>query len=112
MPEVVIAGDLNLHAETGNVYDVRNCTGDMTSVNDGAVQHVFASPTIEVVDVDDEEVTSTDHPLLNLRFRLSPATLPARAVSGCSSLAVVAVGVRPAPLTPTVVLPLSARRPG
>jgi endonuclease/exonuclease/phosphatase family metal-dependent hydrolase len=70
-PEVVVAGDFNLWAAPGQPNDVRNCLPpDYQRHSDDAVQQVFFSGTIQLVQGMFEPMKWTDHPMLYGRFRV------------------------------------------
>jgi endonuclease/exonuclease/phosphatase family metal-dependent hydrolase len=71
MPEVVVAGDLNLRAEPGQAYDVRGCAPAGYGIRgDGGPQQVFFSSGIQWLYSGNETMKFTDHPLLYGRFRV------------------------------------------
>jgi endonuclease/exonuclease/phosphatase family metal-dependent hydrolase len=71
MPEVIVAGDLNLLSQPGKAYDVRNCVpGGYEHVSDDVRQHVFFTRSIDWVGGRPEAMQFTDHPLLYQRFRV------------------------------------------
>lgn len=71
MPEVIVAGDLNLRLLPGDPYDVRNCApAAYTNKNDDWLQQVFFSQSIPWLEGRSEKMSWTDHPLLYQKFRL------------------------------------------
>jgi endonuclease/exonuclease/phosphatase family metal-dependent hydrolase len=71
MPEVIVAGDLNLRLLPGDPYDVRNCaSAAYLNKNDSWLQQVFFSQSIPWVEGRSEKMRWTDHPLLYQKFRL------------------------------------------
>jgi hypothetical protein len=70
MPEVVVAGDLNLLSRPGRPDDVRTCAPGYGYQGDNGRQHVFSSRGLQRVGGRVEDMRQTDHPLLYLRFRL------------------------------------------
>ncbi len=78
MPEVVVAGDLNLRIQPGDPYDLQQCgstSQDLANSNDGGVQHVYATRSINWAGGGTEAMAWTDHPLLYQGFRF-PAAVP------------------------------------
>jgi endonuclease/exonuclease/phosphatase family metal-dependent hydrolase len=71
MPEVIVAGDLNLRLLPGDPYDVRNCApAAYANRNDDWLQQVFFSQSIPWLEGRSEKMSWTDHPLLYQKFRL------------------------------------------
>jgi endonuclease/exonuclease/phosphatase family metal-dependent hydrolase len=70
MPEVIVAGDLNLRLLPGQPYDVRNCAPAYLNKNDDWLQQVFFSRSIPWVEGRSEKMRWTDHPLLYQKFRV------------------------------------------
>jgi hypothetical protein len=71
MPEVVVAGDFNLTAQSGTSHDVPGCmVPTYDRLSDGALQHVFFTRNVEWMQGRNEDMRWTDHPLLYERFRV------------------------------------------
>jgi endonuclease/exonuclease/phosphatase family metal-dependent hydrolase len=71
MPQVILAGDLNLRDLPGDRYDVRKCApNSYVNKNDNWLQQVFFSRTIPWVEGRFEKMRWTDHPMLYQEFRL------------------------------------------
>jgi endonuclease/exonuclease/phosphatase family metal-dependent hydrolase len=71
MPQVVLAGDLNLRSLPGDKYDVRKCApNSYVNKNDNWLQQVFFSRTMPWVEGRFEKMRWTDHPMLYQRFHL------------------------------------------
>jgi endonuclease/exonuclease/phosphatase family metal-dependent hydrolase len=70
-PEVIISGDFNLTAEPGKPQDVQNCAPPgYGRASDDALQQVFYTRNIQLVQVRHEPMNGTDHPLLYEQFRI------------------------------------------
>jgi endonuclease/exonuclease/phosphatase family metal-dependent hydrolase len=71
MPQVIVAGDLNLKDLPGKPNSVRDCApATYVNKNDGALQQVFFSHGIHWVQGRYEAMQWTDHPLLYEKFWL------------------------------------------
>lgn len=71
LPEVIVAGDLNLTSQPGTPHDVRDCVSTgYDRRSDDAVQQVFFTRTIRQVRGRSEHMRWTDHPLLYELFRV------------------------------------------
>jgi len=69
-PQVIVAGDFNLTSAPGTPNDVQNCAPPgYDRQGDGALQQVFYTRTIQLVDSRYEPMRWTDHPLLYAQFR-------------------------------------------
>ncbi len=70
MPEVIVAGDLNLRYAPGRPHDVADCAlAGYDRKGDGTVQQVFFTRNIRWIEGWTESMRWTDHPLLFERFR-------------------------------------------
>lgn len=71
LPQVIVAGDVNLPAEPGAAYNVQACApADYDHRSDGSVQHVLFSRNIDWVGGGYHAMRWTDHPALYQRLRL------------------------------------------
>jgi endonuclease/exonuclease/phosphatase family metal-dependent hydrolase len=71
MPEVVVAGDFNLSAASGQAYDVGRCAPAGYGIRgDGGLQQVFFSTGIQWAQGGNETMEFTDHPMLYETFRV------------------------------------------
>src|SRR4051812_46461432 len=70
-PEVIIAGDFNLTVEPGKPHDVQNCApSGYDRVSDDALQQVFFTRSVQLIQSRHEPMKWTDHPLLYEQFRI------------------------------------------
>lgn len=71
MPQVIVAGDLNLSARRGEPHDVRRCVpAGYHRRDDGALQQVIFSATVGWVRGGHQIMRWTDHPVLYETFRI------------------------------------------
>jgi endonuclease/exonuclease/phosphatase family metal-dependent hydrolase len=71
LPEVIVAGDVNLTAQPGRPYDVDGCTpAGYDRRGDGSLQHAFYTSTVGWVQDLIEPMRWTDHPMLYEQFRV------------------------------------------
>jgi hypothetical protein len=71
LPEVVLAGDLNLTDAAGGRRDVRDCVpASYDRRSDGTLQQVFFTRNVQWIEGGHEPMRWTDHPVLYQRFRL------------------------------------------
>jgi endonuclease/exonuclease/phosphatase family metal-dependent hydrolase len=71
LPDVVVAGDLNLTSRPADPHGVGECApAGYGRRSDGAVQHILFTPTVRSVGGGAEPMRWTDHPLLYATVRL------------------------------------------
>jgi endonuclease/exonuclease/phosphatase family metal-dependent hydrolase len=71
MPQVVVAGDFNMTAESSRPHNVQDCaSGDYDRRSDSAVQQVFFTRNIQWIRGKYDAMRWTDHPMLYERFRV------------------------------------------
>jgi hypothetical protein len=71
LPEVIVAGDFNLTAGSGQRHGVEDCgSAGYDRGSDGAVQQIFFTRGIQRVRGGSEDMRWTDHPLLYGLFRV------------------------------------------